>query len=228
MAKKRLTRKELLKEPDEFITLTGRLIAWVKANPKQLIYGVGVFLAVVLIGSGYAYYKERRDQSAADLLSESLLKYEEIAAQGDAAKALDAVMADLDRLTENYSGQAAGRLGIVLYGHLCLKAHLPQKAIGLYQKGLENFENDPDLTPIILNGLALAQEAAEDVPAAISSFEKLLSRGTSLYKDSALFHLGRLYSNSGQPEKSRQVYERLETEFPDSVYVGMAREKAAI
>jgi tetratricopeptide (TPR) repeat protein len=227
MAKKRLTRKELLKEPDEFITLTGRLIAWVKANPKKLIYGIGVFLAVVLIGSGYAYYQENRAQTAADLLSQSLLKYEEIAAQGDAAKALDAVTADLDRLGEDFSGQAAGKLGIILYGHLCLKAHLPQKAIGLYQKGLDNFENDPALTPVILNGLALAQEAAKDVPAAIACFEKILSRDTSLYKDSALFHLGRLYANTGQPEKSRQMYERLGTEFPESAYVEIAREKAA-
>lgn len=227
MAKKRLTRKELLKEPDEFITLTGRLIAWVKANPKKLIYGVGVFLAVVLIGSGYAYYQESREQSAADLLSQSILKYEEIAAQGDAAKALDAVSADLDRLTEDYSGLAAGKLGEIVYAHLTLKSHMPQKAIGLYSKGLENFENDPALAPVILNGLAQAQEAAEDLPAAIASFEKILSRATLLYKDSALFHLGRLYADTGQSDKSRQMYERLATEFPDSTYVNIAREKAA-
>ena len=32
MAKKRLTRKELVKKPDEFITLTGTVIQWARGQ----------------------------------------------------------------------------------------------------------------------------------------------------------------------------------------------------
>jgi tetratricopeptide (TPR) repeat protein len=226
MAKKRLTRKELLKEPDEFLTLTGRLIGWAKAHPKQLTYGIGVFLAVVLIGSGYAYYRQNRSQTAAALLSQSLQKYNEIAAQGDTAKALDAVKDDLDRLVEKFNSQSAGKLGALIYGHLSLQGHMAKQAIGLYQQAMKDFGNDPYLGPIILNGLALAYEATDDAPKAITCFEKILSGDSTLYKDSALFHLGRLYAKTGQMEKSTQMYQRLTSEFPDSEYADMAREKA--
>jgi hypothetical protein len=43
MAKKRTTRKQLLKGPDEFITQTGKAIRWARANTKPLIYGTCAF-----------------------------------------------------------------------------------------------------------------------------------------------------------------------------------------
>ena len=44
MAKqKRVTRKQLLKEPDEFITTTGRIIAWGRKYTRQVAYAAGAF-----------------------------------------------------------------------------------------------------------------------------------------------------------------------------------------
>ena len=53
MAKKRKkTRKELLKEPDEFITLSSKLIGFGVEHKNQLIYGLGIIVALALIVSG--------------------------------------------------------------------------------------------------------------------------------------------------------------------------------
>ena len=50
MAKiRKKTRKELLKEPDEFITISGKLIRFAVAHKNQLIYALGVIVAVSLI-----------------------------------------------------------------------------------------------------------------------------------------------------------------------------------
>ena len=57
MAKKRKkTRKELLKEPDEFMTLSGKLIKFAVEHKKQLTYGLGIILALVVIISGVRFF----------------------------------------------------------------------------------------------------------------------------------------------------------------------------
>ena len=47
--KRKKTRKELLKEPDEFMTLTGKLFGFAVDHKTQLTYGLGILLAVAII-----------------------------------------------------------------------------------------------------------------------------------------------------------------------------------
>ena len=66
-----------------------------------------------------------------------------------------------------------------------------------------------------------------DSAAAISALEQLLAGNGKMLKDGALFQLGGLYKAAGQEEKSRQAYKQLSTDYPDSVYANIAKEKAA-
>ena len=60
MAKKiKKTRKELLKEPDEFITISGKLIGFMVAYKNQLTYALGIIVALALIFSGYRFFSIR-------------------------------------------------------------------------------------------------------------------------------------------------------------------------
>ena len=47
--KKRVTRKELLKEPDEFMTFTGKLVQYVRDYQKQLMYGFSALVLIIII-----------------------------------------------------------------------------------------------------------------------------------------------------------------------------------
>jgi hypothetical protein len=77
MAKKRKkTRKELLKEPDEFMTLTGKVIGFAVEHKTQLTYGLGIIhktqltyglgiiLALVIIVSGVRFFSIRAEKKA--------------------------------------------------------------------------------------------------------------------------------------------------------------------
>lgn len=227
MKKKRLTRKELLKEPDEFMTTTGQIIRWAKANPKPIMYGVGAFLAIIVLVSLYGFYQDNRAQVSAELLSQILSQYGQASADGDPSQALAAVAPNFDRLVEKFDGQPAGKLGCLFYAHFCLKAKEPQKAAELYSKALKLLGDDPAMKPIILYGLASAHQAGGDTSEAISTYEKILSLETTTNKDSALFHLGRLYTEKGEPEKSREMYEKLAADYPDSTFAQMAKERVA-
>jgi tetratricopeptide (TPR) repeat protein len=224
---KRIDRKQLLKEPDEFFTTTGRMINWAKAHPRQLAYIACAFLAVVVIASGYRYLTERRAQAASSLLSTTLMNYQQALAQNDAKQALTAVEPDFKRLYSDYGRQPAGRLGLVFHAHFSAAARESEAAVELYQKALSRFRGDPSLANVILQGLAAAYEEKGDAAAAIEQYRKVAQSAHSLHKADALFQLGRLYGQTGQAEKSREVLEQLGKEFPDSIYTGPAAEIAA-
>ena len=62
MAKKRKkTRKELLREPDEFMTISGKLIGFAIDHKKQLTYALGIIVVLALIISGYRFFLIRAE-----------------------------------------------------------------------------------------------------------------------------------------------------------------------
>jgi predicted negative regulator of RcsB-dependent stress response len=228
MAKKRITRKELVKEPDEFITLTGQMIRWARDNTRLLTYGVCAFFAVILLASAYRFYSTQREQAAATLLSQTRAAYQAAEkAGGDPAKALAAAKPDFERLVSEYGRWPAGRLGRILYAHAALAGHAVDEAIALYKEALGDFENDPTLANSILSGLSAAYAEKGDTAAAIVHLEQIVAGGGTVLKDVALFQLAGLYRSAGEIEKSQKAYTRLSTDFPDSIYADIAKEKAA-
>ena len=228
MAKKKISRKELVKEPDEFITFTGQAIHWARENTRTLIYGVCLFFGIIVLVSGYRLYSSYRQDSAAALLNQTRTAYQAaVQADKDPAKALATVKPQFERLVAEYGNWPAGRLGRVLYAHAALAGHAPDEAIALYKKALDDFNTDPTLTNSLLNGLAAAYIEKGDSATAIGYLERLLAGSSKVLKDTALFQLGSLYQAAGQAEKSQQAYKQLSTDYPDSIYASIAKEKAA-
>ncbi len=220
-------RKKLLKEPDEFFTTTGRLINWVKVHPRQVTYAVLAFLAMTVAVTGFRYYTERRAQTASSLLSQILTSYQEALSQGDPKQAYQTVEPDFKRLISEYGSQPAGRLGLVYYAHFSAAAQAPDTAITLYQEALTRFRGDAPLANVIGHSLAMAYEQKGDSAAAIEQYRQIARGASLLHKADALFQLTRLYQQTGEAEKSREVLEQLNKEFPDSIYAEPAAELAA-
>ncbi|MBI5896831.1 MAG: tetratricopeptide repeat protein [Desulfobacterales bacterium] len=228
MAKKRISRKELVKEPDEFITFTGQAIRWARENTRPLMYGVCIFFGIIVLVSAYRLFSGYRQENGAALLSQTRSAYQAaVQADKDPAKVLATVKPQFERLIDEYGNWPAGRLGRVLYAHAALAGQAPDEAIVLYKRALDDFNTDPALTNSILNGLATAYIQKGDGAAAISHLERLVAGGGKALKDAALFQLGTLYKAAGQAEKSQQAYKQLSTDYPDSIYANIAKEKVA-
>ena len=56
MAKKRVTRKELLKKDDEFISLSNRVAQYVSAHAKQIQYIILTIMIIAVIVIGVSLY----------------------------------------------------------------------------------------------------------------------------------------------------------------------------
>ncbi len=228
MAKRRTTRKELVKKPDEFITQTGKVIQWARENTKNLIYGVCIFFGLIILVSGYRMYQSVQMKAASALLSTGLNAYEQ-ATQGDEGpnEVLGDVSPEFEKLMSKYGNQAEGRLGRILFGHISLAGNEAAHAIELYEKAYKNYSDDATLRNIVLNGLAAAYMEKGDDGTAIKYLQQIADGSGRLLKDSALFHLGCLYLKSGETDKSTQYFEKLAKDFPESMYASMAREKTA-
>jgi ABC-type enterochelin transport system permease subunit len=66
--KKKVSRKQLLKEPDEFLTLSARLFQFVVKNKYQMLAALGGVILIVLTVSGWSYHsRQRANESLAQL-----------------------------------------------------------------------------------------------------------------------------------------------------------------
>ncbi len=225
MAKKRVTRKQLLKEPDEFITTTGQLITWAKENAKALGIGSTLFFTIIIAVSIYAFINQKRSDTAHLMFGQALSKYQTEAGSKDGTTAMSAVSGDFDALIDSYDGQPAGKLGRLFYGHMGTMANDYDKAIEYYQQALGDYGNDDSLSNIIHNGLGSAYQQKGDYPKAVEHYQQIADSTGTMLKDAALFNLGKLLGQLGKEDESRQAFQRLKDEFPNSTYAGIAREK---
>jgi len=57
----RITRKDILNTPDEFITTTNSVLVWIKEHPQQFIIGEVVLVCILYGGYVVTYWKTRRE-----------------------------------------------------------------------------------------------------------------------------------------------------------------------
>jgi tetratricopeptide (TPR) repeat protein len=226
MAKKRKkTRKELLKEPDEFMTLTGKVIGFAVDHKTQLTYGLGIILALVIIASGVRFFSIRAEKKAAAMLDQSLTEYNSLKAQKSPDEVYSAVAGSFQNILQKYSGKDSGKVARLIYANICYDAGQYKQAIELYSLSLNDFENHPMIHSQILSSLGYAYEQQKEYSTAVSYFEKISAAPGPILRDEALFHLGRLYDKLGQPDKSKAAYQTILSDHPDFIYIDMVKEQ---
>jgi tetratricopeptide (TPR) repeat protein len=227
MAKNKITRKQLLKEPDEFLTITGQLIGWAKDHTRAVIWAGAVLLVLVIGLSSYGYVHNRHANTAEILLGQAVTKYQSVLEAKDATAALAAVRSDFDTLIGSYGRLPGGRLGNLIYGHICLAGQAYDDAIAHYMAALSYYGAESSLGNIILNGLGTAYLQKGEYPQAVEQFKRLVANTSTVLKDNALFNLGHLYKQLGQAEESQKAYQQLSADFPQSMYATLAKEETA-
>lgn len=226
MAKK-ITRKELLKEPDEFLTFSAKMMQFFTEYRIQILAGLGTLFAVVIIASGIRYFSNKAENDAFAAMRDNMSKYEDLMKDNDPKKAYQGIKDSFDSFLSQYSGRTAGKLARAMFANICYDAGEIKKAIELYEKALADFTYDPSLKAMILNGLGYAYEADKNYDKALSSFERIVSEPDAPMKGESLFNVARLYAQKGDAAKSAEAYKKITAEYGDSVYIQIAKEKTS-
>ena len=130
-------------------------------------------------------------------------------------------------ILDKYSEKNAGKLARIIYANICYNAGNADKAIELYDKAIQEVENDASFKNLVLSGLAYAHEAKKDYKTAIRYFETIANGNDPLMKDEAFFNLGRLYAETGEGEKSMNAFKTIVSDYTDSLYLELAKERVA-
>ena len=226
MAKKRKkTRKQLLNEPDEFITFSSKMIKFAIKYQTHLTWALGITLAFVVIISGLRFFSIRSENKASLLLDQNISEYAKIKAEKKPVEVYDAVSGNFQSLINNYGSKESGKLARLMFANICYDAGKYKQAIELYKTSLTDYKDHPMISDQVLVSLGYASEQSENFTAAVEYFEQISSKTDGSMRGEALYHLGRLYDKLGQNSKSVEAYNKILSDHPDFIYIELVKER---
>jgi TolA-binding protein len=225
--KKKVSRKKLLKEPDEFLTISSKVLGFMAEKKIQLSWAAGIIILIIFLIVGVQYSIRSAENKAFNMLDRLMVTYNSAIEEKGPEKAYLDVEKDFQTLVDKYGGRRGGQYARFIFGDICFKAGEYDKAIAMYQQALKDFKHVDPFENLILKSLGYSYEGKKDFSAAVTVFEKFLTKPDSLMKDEALFVLARTYTKMGQAEKGIDTYRQLITDYPDSIFIQVVKDKVS-
>ena len=217
MAQK-VTRKELLKKPDEFTAASERGLNWVREHQGlSLLVASCCVLAIIALIVGkmiYSSYEEKKRlvfQEAANLA----------ASPDKSNQAVEALKAFINR----YGGSDLDPLARISLARLYFENGQYDKALGQYESALPGVGSQPEIKPLTTLGLAFCYEVKGSEQKAIDALLSIKDDPANYLQEEVLFQLARLYRDTGALDKAKAAGEELVKRFPSSPYLALATQR---
>jgi tetratricopeptide (TPR) repeat protein len=223
MVKEKLTRKELLKGPDEFLTVSSRVILYVKEHAKPFKVAGYILAGAALVYLGVNYYlnyADRKGQEAYDAAYYEVIKVKEIKADEEALKKSEELF---KKVISDHSLSKASRLAPPQIAHLKFLEKKYDEAIQLYQTYLKEVPENTVYHSLALLALAASYEGQGDFGQAIEALQKILSSSEKSFKEQATLNLARVYGLSKQPDKAKETLKEFIEKYKNSPFLSMAK-----
>ena len=223
MVKEKVTRKELLKSPDEFMTVSSRVIFYVQEHTKPFKIAGGILVAAALVYLGvntYLNYVNKKGQEAYDAAYYEVIKIKEIKADDDAVRKSE----DLFRkVISDHGLSKVSRLVPPQIAHLKFLEKKYDEAIRLYQDYLKEVPENTVYHSLALLALAASYEGQGDLGKAIDALRQILSNSDPSFKEQATLQLARVYGLSKQPDKAKETLREFIEKYKNSPFLSMAK-----
>jgi FimV-like protein len=223
MAKKRVTRKELLKGEDEFVSLSSRVAQYVSAHLKQIQYLSFSILIIILIVLGISLYLRHLNKKALAAYNHAYRSLVSNSSPEATEDTIEGSVAEFDELIRKYGRTKMATLAIPQLAYLEYDQGNYDEAISLYQMYLKREKSHSIYASMAHFGLAAVYEAKGDYQSAIRHLKKIVDEGHDFLREEALFSLGRVYALSGQREMSRETFKDFIDQFTESPLLPLAK-----
>lgn len=218
MAEKKLTRKELLKEPDEFLTTTAKAIGYAREHPKPVALGCALVVIGLLAAAGFYYYQKHQATSSHELFEQVCREYEAAVQtpQQPAPEKLDHLLAEFDALAKEYPSLPAGEMALLYSGHVLYKKKDFKGALERYVRMQSTNLVKSGLSPLVLYHIAMTQVALKEYDKAVVLFDQLSKDTDSPYRREAYGTVARIYESMGKNKEAVQAYRQYLKMFPEA------------
>jgi predicted negative regulator of RcsB-dependent stress response len=223
MAKKKTSRKEMLKGPDEFLSLSGRIAELVAENLRLLKIIGTALLAIVVLYIGFNAYMNlvnKKGQESLNTAFRALSRVE--TSKPDTEKFIEAEELFMKVVNEHGFSKAA-KLALPQIAHIKYLKREYDEASGYYREFLDYVEGEPQYESLARLGLAACSEEKEDFKSAIETLEPVVNSSDEVFAEVAMFNLARLYRLDNNTEKARSVLESFIERFENSPYLPLVK-----
>ena len=167
----KLTRKQLLKSPDEFLTFTEKVGKWVAKYRRRLLVGTAGLLVVGAVVLGLVAYQKRHQHASALAYGQAFYLYQMVHT-APSPDQLSMLIQNFSMVANDYANTYTGRQARLLAGALLM-------ATGDYAKAedaLRQISNDAGLAPefsaLIWGALGQCLEVAGKTTEATQAYVK--------------------------------------------------------
>lgn len=223
MAKKKIKRKELLKEPDEFLTFSSRLFYWIHTHQRHLAYAGAVILGLfALYMAGYFYYGHlnKQGQTHYNLAYQTMtsnMKPDNDPKKWEEAERL------FKKVVKDYSLSKVSRLALPEAAYAAYRQKRYDEAISLYANFLHKIGDDPQYRILTQIALATCYEAKGELAKAAKQLEPITQDMTSPFRELAMMNLARVYRLEHKQKDAKKILEQFVKQFPDSPFLPMVK-----
>jgi outer membrane protein assembly factor BamD (BamD/ComL family) len=222
MAKK-TTRKELLKSPDEFLTLSSRAIQYAKTHQRRLkIVGIAVAVAALAYLAVQSYFRHI-NAGGQETYNTAYRSLAEKTGPQPSAEGLKEAETLFRKVEEEYGLSKAAMLAAPQIAYLKFESRDYDAAIAEYQRFLKKFSDRPAYGGLAKLALAACHEAKGDFKTAIGLLSPFSADDRADFRETAVWGLARLYRLDNQPEKARETLNAFIAKYPDSPLVPTAK-----
>lgn len=194
-----------IKEND-FQLMMERAYEWLLQHKREVLYGIGIGVGLVVLWYGWAAFSGSRERHASQLLAQAL-----------GGEKVD--MEKVKRVASKYSGLSAGRSAQAL---LALQEGKAPKETAAAMEDLIPKVKDATFKGVLIFNAVLLTAEGKDSAGALKMLDT--------YKDQipgemALLLQGRILEIDGKAAEAKALYSRLMKEYPESSLRYMAQQR---
>lgn len=206
-----MTRKEMLKEPDEFITTTSSVLKWIRENPKRFISAVIILVLIGGGGFGFHFWRVNREQTAMSAY-----------VKAGADVKLNA------EITRKYTDTRAGKLAKLRLAGLAYAKGDNAEAVRDANEFIDSWGSEDMLFYESMLIMAMGYVGQKETGKALDILDKCIKGGPDAIRDQALFYKAQtLVSMGKRPEAVTTLQTLLAKKAASAALPGDVRDETA-
>ena len=223
MAKKKTSRKELLKVTDEFLTFSSKVVNFITTHLRELKYA-GFAIAILVVAylgvTTYLRYVNKNGQNAYNTAYQTLTKEMKPDANPDNLRKSEELFI---KVTDDYGLSKVARLALPQIAYLKFLDKKYDEAIVLYRKFLDKVSGNTEYELMANLALAACFEAKGDLKTAMETLIPVVEIPDNSFREPAMLSLARLYRLDNRPEKAREILNEFVEQHADSPLLPFAK-----
>ncbi len=225
MAVKRYKNRKQLKQPDEFVTASSKLVKQVVEHKNKIISALTAIVVVVAIISTVNYFSNKAEDQSLSALSSVISQYETVQSKSGDVEAYKGTKDALTKVIETYGNKTGGKFANYFLAGCSFSAGEYKASETLYRKAVEDFKGVYPFEYLAKSSLAYALSQQGDHEGAAAIFNELASAANPLMGDESLFALARQYGAMGKTDLQKETSKKLIEKYPDSIFTNVVREQ---